>query len=198
MRVALTGTPGTGKSAVGRELRRLGATVIDLGALARRSGFLGRLDRKRRTREILLGALGRFLDRKIPGGTTVILEGHTSHLLRVDFAVVLRCSPPVLRRRLASRKYPAEKVRENSLAEALDAITTEAVSRLGRGRVLEMDTTRRTAASVAAEILRLARRAFRGAARYRPGRTDWSEDIIRNAGYYSRSRGDSHGGRQGR
>ncbi len=189
MRIALTGTPGTGKSAVGRKLRRLGATVIDLGALARRRGFLGRRDKKRRTREILLGRLGRFLDRKVPDRGPVFLEGHTSHLLRVDIAVVLRCSPPVLRRRLASRRYPAEKIRENSLAEALDAITVEAVSRLGRGRVLEIDTTRRAAGPVAADIARLCRRAFRGTARHRPGRIDWSEDIIRNAGYYSRPRG---------
>jgi adenylate kinase len=196
MRIALSGTPGTGKSAVGRELRRLGLEVIDINGLARRHGFLGRRDRKRQTREVHLGALGRFLDRELSGVGPVFLESHVAHLLKADFAVVLRCSPPVLRRRLSARGYPAEKVRENSLAEALDAITAEAVARLGRGRVVELDTTRRTAGPVAAEIARLCRRGFRGAARHRPGRIDWSADIIRNAGYYSR--GEARERRQGR
>jgi adenylate kinase len=185
MRIALTGTPGTGKSAVGRELSLLGELVIDLNDLARRRGLLGRHDRARRTREVRLGGLGRALDRELPRGARVFLEGHVAHLLDVDFAVVLRCSPPVLRRRLAARKYPAGKVRENSLAEALDAITSEAVARLGRGRVFELDTTRRAPGPVAADIARLARRHFRGAARLRPGRIDRSNDIIRNPGYYS-------------
>jgi len=188
MRIALTGTPGTGKSAVGRELARLGLSVVSLNSFARGRGLLGVRDRARRTREMDLAGLGRALERELPAGKGVFLEGHVAHLLEVDHAVVLRCSPPVLRRRLAARRYPAAKVRENSLAEALDAITAEAVARLGRRRVSELDTTRRTAASVASDIARLSRGRFRGAARLRPGRIDWSGDILRNAGYYSAAR----------
>jgi adenylate kinase len=186
MRIALTGTPGTGKTAVGGELRRRGFCVVDLNSLARRRGLLGRYDRARQTREVRPAALDRALDRELQGPGPVFLEGHLSHLLRVDFAVVLRCSPPVLRRRLAAREYPASKVRENSLAEALDAITAEAVARLGRRRVVELDTTRRKAASVAGDLARLARRRSRGVSALRPGGIDWTNDIIRNADYYSR------------
>jgi adenylate kinase len=185
MRIALTGTPGTGKTAVASELRGLGFPVVDINGLARSRGLLGRYDRARKTREVRLGPLGRALDRELPADGPVFLEGHLSHLLKADFAVVLRCSPPVLRRRLRARKYPASKVRENSLAEALDVITAEAVARLGRRRVIEMDTTRRKAASIASELARLARRGFRGAARLRPGTINRTNDIIRNADYYS-------------
>lgn len=189
MRIALTGTPGTGKTAVARELGHLGETVIGLNALAKREGFLGRTDRRRRTREVLLGRLGRFLDRELAGAGRVFLEGHVAHLLTVDFAVVLRCSPPMLRKRLGRRRYPAGKILENSLAEALDAITVEAAGRLGKRRVFELDTTRRTAASVAAEIARHARQDFKNAAPLRPGRIDWSNEIFENAAYYSRPGG---------
>lgn len=196
MRIALSGTPGTGKTACARELRRLGENVIGLNALAARRGLLGRADPRRHTREVLLGQLGRVLDRELCGGGRYFLEGHVAHLLPVDFAVVLRCSPPVLRRRLARRSYPAGKILENSLAEALDTITTESVCLLGRRRVIELDTTRRKAASVAAELARLARRGFGGAARLRPGRIDWSGEILRNAGYYSGAWGDGAVGRK--
>ena len=186
MKIALTGTPGTGKTACARKLRLLGENVIGLNLLAKQQGFLGRTDRRRRTREVRLGALGRFLDRELAARERVFLEGHISHLLNVDFAVVLRCSPPVLRQRLGKRRYQLLKIRENSLAEALDAITAEAVCRLGRRRVIELDTTRRSAASVAAQIARLARQKFKNIARLRPGKIDWSQDVLRNAGYYSR------------
>jgi len=188
MRIALTGTPGTGKTAVARELRLIGESVIGLNALARRQRFLGRPDRQRRTTEVRLDLLGRFLDRELEDEGRFFLEGHIAHLLTVDFAVVLRCSPPILRKRLARRRYPAKKVLENSLAEALDAITVEAVVRLGKRRVFELDTTRRSAASIAAELARLARQKFRGSARLRPGRIDWSQDVLRNADQYSRFR----------
>ena len=99
---------------------------------------------------------------------------------------MLRCDPPVLRRRLARRGYPEGKVRENSLAEVLDSITFEAVGRLGEGRIIELDTTHMRPGKVAAAVVRMAKDGFRHVARYRPGKIDFSEDIIRNPNYYSR------------
>jgi len=185
MRIAITGTPGTGKSAVARRLRALGELVIDLNGLAFKHHLLGPYDRKRKTREVDLAGLGRFIDRQYPKKGRIFLESHYSHLLKVDRVVVLRCAPAVLRRRLARRGYPGSKVRENSLAEALDAITSEAVARLGSRSVFEIDTTRRRPAATAALVLRLARAGFRNATRFAPGRLNFSEDILRNAGFYT-------------
>ena len=186
MRIALTGTPGTGKSAVASELRLLGEPVVELNRLAAAHNLLGPCDRKRHTREVRLDRLRSLLNMEPPAKERVFLEGHFSHLLNVERIIVLRCSPPVLRKRLARRGYPIKKIRENSLAEALDAITTEAVARLGKRRVFEIDTTRRKAPSVALEVLKLARRGFSPAPKYRPGRVDWSADIARNPSYYTR------------
>ncbi|MEM4729486.1 MAG: adenylate kinase family protein [Thermoplasmata archaeon] len=184
MRVALSGTPGTGKSSVARELRGLGERVVDLNELARQRGLLGRSDRRRRTREVDLHRLNKVVRREFSGGR-VFLEGHLSHLLDVDRAVVLRCSPRVLRRRLRARGYPEAKVRENSLAEALDTITIEAVGRLGKRSVVELDATRRSPRSLALEIAKIARRGFRGGRP--PGSVDFSDDVLRNHNYYIRN-----------
>ena len=190
MRIALTGTPGTGKTAVARILRPMGEEVLDLNDVARAYRFLGPYDRRRRTREVDLKGLRRLVGRLHPGKGRLFLEGHYAHLLPVDRAVVLRCAPATLRRRLSRRGYPPSKVRENSLAEALDEITIEAVGKLGRSRVYEIDTTRSTARTVAAVIRRLVRSGFRRAKKYRPGRIDFSDDIIRNPDYYTHSASD--------
>lgn len=185
MRIAITGTPGTGKSALARRLRALGEKVIALNDVAFKHRFLGPYDRKRRTTEVDLGRLQDFLDRDLPAGGRLFLEGHYSHLLEVDRAIVLRCDPPVLRRRLSRRGYPKAKVRENSLAEVIDSITVEAVGKLGKERVIELDTTHMRQGGLASLVLGLAKKGFRHVARYRPGRIDFSEDIIRNPNYYS-------------
>jgi adenylate kinase len=190
MRIALTGTPGTGKTAMARLLREAGENVVDLNDVAASFGFLGPYDHRQRTREVDLDALARHLARTLPKKGTVFLEGHYAHLLPVDRAVVLRCAPATLRRRLSRRGYTRSKVRENSLAEALDGITIEAVAKLGRSRVYEIDTTKSNAKTSTAIVRRLARSGFRRAKKYRPGRIDFSDDIVRHPEYYTRSVGD--------
>jgi len=186
MRIALTGTPGTGKTSVACLLREAGECVVDLNDVAASFGLLGQYDRRRRTREVDLKALARHLARALPKEGTVFLEGHIAHLLPVDRAIVLRCAPAVLRRRLARRGYPAAKIRENCLAEALDEITIEAVARLGKGRVFEIETTMPDARRTVAIIMRIVRSGFKRAGKYRPGGIDYSADILRNPNYYSR------------
>jgi broad-specificity NMP kinase len=165
--LALTGTPGTGKSAIGRTLAR-GRPVVELGDLAVREG-LGR--RHGRSVEVDLPALARWVARRpgLPDRTVVV--GHLAHLLPIRDVFVLRCRPDVLVARLRSaRRGTAADRRENYLAEALDVVLLEAV-RLGR-TVWEVDTTGRTVGSVAAEVGRILAR--RPPARF--GRVDWLAD----------------------
>jgi adenylate kinase len=146
-RLALTGTPGTGKSAVGTILHRI-TGVVEVGELAVREG-VGR--RVGQGIEVDLPALSR----RISAGTRAVPErivvGHLAHLLPIRDVVVLRCRPDELRSRLraARRGTPADR-QENYLAEALDVVLFEA-RRLHR-RVWEVDTTGRSVRSVAAEV----------------------------------------------
>ncbi len=50
---------------------------------------------------------------------SAIIDGHLSHLLPVDAVIVLRCHPDVLRKRLAERGYPPEKIQANVEIELL-------------------------------------------------------------------------------
>lgn len=123
--IAITGTPGTGKTAVSKELRDRGYEVLDLNEFIRSNGLLEEKDEERDTYNVDVDAvdlaLERFRDRSL-----IFLEGHFSHALQCDVAIVIRCEPGILSERLKERGYSEEKIIENVQAEILDVILCEA------------------------------------------------------------------------
>jgi adenylate kinase len=166
MRIALTGTPGTGKSTVAALLPY---RVIDINALVKSGLHLG-MDGERGCLEADMEGLGRRLE-ELDQEEICILEGHFSHCF-AEWAIVLRLSPEVLRIRLQKRGYPEKKIRENLEAEALDIVLAEAVERCPR--VDEIDTTGLTAQ----EVSGLMEKIIRGELRLPPGQVDWLEDFF--------------------
>lgn len=142
MMMVVTGTPGTGKSAVADELERRGRTVVRAGETV--GPFVLGDDPERDTRVVNEEAWVRSFA-PVDG----IVEGHLAHLLPSDRAVVLRCRPDVLETRLRARGYAAKKVRENAEAEALDVILIETLEIHPQETVLEIDTTDRSPAETA-------------------------------------------------
>jgi adenylate kinase len=168
--VAVTGTPGTGKTSACDVLARRGYAVVDLDDVARRGGFIVGRDRARGSDEVDVDALRDHL--RVPAKIAFV-RSHYSHRMAVDLAVVLRCAPSVLRTRLEARGWPPEKVHENVEAEAIDVITQEAVSLLPA--VYEVDTTTRTPSQTADAILEILRGRTRG---HEPGSVDWSHEVL--------------------
>lgn len=165
--VALTGTPGTGKSAVARRLSSTYRTV-EVGDLALELGA-GRSIRGGVAVDVV--GLERRMKATSAGRRYDLVVGHLAHLLPIRDAIVLRCHPRELLRRLgrARRGSTAER-RENLVAETTDVILSEALER--RRRVWEVDTTGRSVASVAREVARTVER--RGRPRW--GAVDWLAD----------------------
>jgi adenylate kinase len=178
MQIALTGTPGTGKTTVARLLPY---RVIDINALVREGLNLG-TDPERGCLEADMDALALRLkemdsdtDADSAGSTDnrdiSILEGHFSHFF-ADWAIVLRLAPEVLRGRLEERGYSQGKIRENLEAEALDVVLVEAVENCSR--VDEIDTTGRSPQEVAELMIKI----IKGDLRLPPGQVSWLEDYI--------------------
>lgn len=142
VRVALTGTPGVGKTSVAAVAAQNGWQVVDVKAWARKEGCVVAYDEADQADVIDVDRLAK----RMPAGHRLLFEGHLSHLLPVDQAWVLRCDPDVLRPRLQARGYGAAKVRENLEAEALDLLLSEAIDHVPR--VLQRDGTRRTPQAV--------------------------------------------------
>lgn len=144
MRVAVTGTPGTGKTtAVGEFTTDL--AVVHLNDVIREEGLHEGEDDERGSFVADLAAI----EARYAGVDDLLVESHLAHHLEADRVVVLRCEPAELETRLRERGEPAEKARENAESEALDVILVEAVEAHGRGCVYELDTTNRTPAEVA-------------------------------------------------
>jgi len=172
VKLALTGTPGTGKSTVAKILANRGIKVIELGDLAKAKGLLGKLDRRRNTHEVDIVRLDRAAN-EIDASGTVLLVGHLSHLVSSDMVIILRCRPSVLANRLRSRGYPDEKVAENAEAEALDVILVESVE-TGR-EVYEIDTTAISSEEAADAVMKILAGEKE---KYGIGNIDWSEEVL--------------------
>jgi adenylate kinase len=166
--VALTGTPGVGKSAVARRLRSRW-TVLEVADLALAVGAGRRLGRA--GVEVDLRRLRAACRPRAALAGVDVLVGHLAHLLPVRQAIVLRCHPLELGRRLrAARRGTAADRRANVVGEAVDLVLVEAL-REGLP-VAEVDTTGRTPSAVARDV----ERRLRHTGSPRSGTVDWLSD----------------------
>jgi adenylate kinase len=170
MMCGITGTPGTGKSAIGNELARRGHTVVHL--IDTVGPYVTGDDEKRDTRLIDIDRWAAEF-KPVDG----FVEGHFAHLLPCDRIVVLRCRPDELEKRLALRKYRESKIRENVEAEALDVCLVETVEEHDPDHILELDTTGHDAEYCAGIIERF----YKGEVPAGFGTIDWSGYLVEGA-----------------
>ncbi len=182
MIIALTGTPGTGKTTVcefikEHSLYRDRYRIIDLHKLIMDEKLYTGRDEIRDTYNADMERLRvrvTELIKQTPIGMDTILEGHISHYLPADVIIVLRTSPIALRKRLGKRReYSYEKVMENSDAEALDVILVESVET--SDRVFEINTTDMNLISVVKSVVGIIDSLKKGKVpeEYLPGKINW-------------------------
>jgi adenylate kinase len=164
MMTGITGTPGTGKTSVGRILSARGFPVTEIGDTV--SSYVIERDEDRDTLVIDEERWAAEFPR-VEG----FVVGHLSHLLPCDLVVVLRCEPSVLKERLRAKGYRDAKVRENCEAEALDVILVETLEIHPADRVLEIDTTHMDPLTCAERIEQFVK----GEIPPCTGSIDWSE-----------------------
>jgi adenylate kinase len=179
MWVALTGTPGTGKTTVATLLRNKGCTVVDVNRLAISEGYITGIDKKRHCKLIDITKINTYVQKHFNRNDLIFFEGHTSHLLKaMDNIIILRCHPKELYQHLLKKKWKSEKIQENLEAELLDIILCEAVDVHPKRNIFEIDTTGKTPAVVARSVLEIAKKKFKPIKQYRIGQIDWSEEIL--------------------
>lgn len=154
MRVGITGTPGTGKSTVAKILaKKLGLPLFNLSRLIRERGLYSSFDEKRDAYEVDPEKLREFFEKR----EDFIAEGLVAHYIPVDYLVILRAEPDIVRERLVERPYTRDKVEENVEAERFAVIATEALENPLFKKVIHIDTSRREPE----EVARLIERAIR-------------------------------------
>tara|TARA_Y100000588_G_C14103006_1_gene859664 strand:- start:661 stop:1173 length:513 start_codon:yes stop_codon:yes gene_type:complete len=132
---ALTGTPGTGKTSISKNLNK---EIIHLSDLYPNSSE----GRNQNGEWIIdLDKLNKLTQEKLRDDT--IIEGHLSHFIdNIDQIIVLRCDPRELRRRMEMRDYNIEKIEENLEAEAIGLIYSQALEINNGIDVFQHDTTK--------------------------------------------------------
>jgi len=166
MIIAVTGTPGVGKTTVSKLLaERLKYRYVNLRDYALEKG-LGEM--KGSELELDVDELAENFARDFEGGD-VIVDSHLAHHIPADVVVVLRAHPKLVAERLRKRGYSKEKVGENVEAELVDVILVEAI--MENENVIEVDTTGKTPEEVADEVLTL----IQSGVKRRVGIADWSE-----------------------
>ncbi|EHP88575.1 Adenylate kinase [Methanotorris formicicus Mc-S-70] len=162
IKIAITGTPGVGKTTISKKLaEKLGFRHIDITEVVKEYKLYSEKDEEMDSYVIDFDKLREFLY----GLDNVILDGHVSHLLDVDYIVVLRCNPEVIKKRLEERRYKQKKVMENVEAEILDVCLAES-----EGIVYEIDATGRDVDDIVDEIIDAIKNK-----RVRKGIIDWTE-----------------------
>ena len=137
-RIGITGSPGTGKKSVARELAKItGLEVLLINNFVIKHG-LGVW----RGEEYLVDF--RSARRKIDTRGRIVCGHLLPYLVpnsKMDFVAVLRCSPRVLKRRYLVRRYSSKKTIENLEAEMIGVIAEKAIS-VYKEKVGEFDTTK--------------------------------------------------------
>jgi adenylate kinase len=179
MIIALTGTPGTGKTSVSDLLQKKNIKIIDLNKVIVEQDLLIGVDKKRKSKIVDIDRLYDYIKESYSNEDVVFLEGHISHLLKnVDKIVILRCHPDILKKRLLEKGWSLEKINENILAEILDIILCESLENLDYKNVFEINTTKLSINNVASNILEIIDNGFKHMDKYKVGDIDWSEEVL--------------------
>ena len=130
IRIAVTGTPGTGKTTFCSASNHRTVTVEEIAV---EHDCLGEVEDD--------GAAPIDVEKLAktviwPKEEILLIDGHLSHLLPVDAIILMRCHPSVLRQRLSQRGYSESKIEENVECELIGVISAECLEK----PCLEMDS----------------------------------------------------------
>ncbi len=172
MLVAITGTPGVGKSTVSKILAHR-FRVIDIHSYAEQHGLFEEYDEEAGSYDVDVEKLNDSIMSEDFSDENVFLDGHLSHFVDCDLIIVLRCEPRKLAERLKARGYDDRKVLENVQAEVLDVILGESVE--SGVRVCEIDCTDMSPDDIADKIEHIV--ILGEADDVSPGNVDWSGEM---------------------
>lgn len=161
--IVISGTPGTGKTVLGKALVKEGERCehLELGEMIKKEGLYLGYDHERdtlildvetfqeKTKEIIEGNEGEkegFL----------VIDSHVADLIPrdlVDLVVVLKCNPKVLRERLKEKAYFEGKIEENVEAEIMEICLNDALEAFGEEKIMVLDTSKAPVEELAKRVI---------------------------------------------
>lgn len=155
--IGISGTPGTGKSSVARELsKELQIPVIELSEFVVNNNLYLYYDAIRNSYVVDEEKLRNSMAKLYRERGAFIIVGHYVEILERDLyelVIVLRRNPIELLNILKTRRWPDSKVAENVEAELLSVCTFNAIEELSEDLVVEVDVTSKNVSEVVNEIM---------------------------------------------
>ncbi len=156
----LSGTPGTGKTTAAKHLDDRNFFIISLGDFVIQYNLYCDEDKKRDTKIIDEEKIKIFFSKYLVDtiiSKLIIIESHYADIIETpcELAIILRCHPKILEKRLQSRDYSPEKIRENIQAELLGDSTSHMLEKedlVEKGVIFEIDSSNLTIEETANKI----------------------------------------------
>lgn len=144
MIIAVSGTPGTGKTTLSKKIaEKLDYRYLDVARLIKINKIAESFDKKRRCYAVDVKKLNKILIEKIKKYSNLVIDSHLSHYLPkkyVDLCIITKCALKELEKRLKKKRYNKSKIRENLDCEIFDVCLNEAKD--AGHKVLIVDTTK--------------------------------------------------------
>jgi adenylate kinase len=144
--IVLSGTPGTGKTTIALELKKLySAFVINLTDFAINNDLILEYDAQRQTKIVDIDDLVPKLEESIKAQKgNIIVEGHFADIVPESLTsifLILRTNPHILEKRLKKKQFNKLKIQENLQSEILGVCTSAALEAHTRSKIYEIDTS---------------------------------------------------------
>jgi len=186
--IIITGTPGTGKTSVAKELSSLtNGKILSINRIVLKKKFIESYDQERKTYVVDSEKLISYLREKIKSYIKknlkiLIIEGHYADLVPknlIEILFILRCDPEILKERLRKKNVMEKSIIENVQAEILGNSVSYALENFGkkhRKKILEIDSSNKNIKEVASLMKKLI---FNEKHRknYYIGKIDWLEEL---------------------
>jgi len=149
--IAISGTPGSGKTSLCDALESAKIQCERLQELAQRYECLGSVDEHDGAAPVDIHRLAEVWEP--PSSGLVMVDGHLAHLLDIEAIIVVRCEPKELSQRLNARGYDEAKIRANTEWELMAGTWAELLEFEVDLPVLELNSSEHSVEELASLVL---------------------------------------------
>ena len=164
MKILVTGTPGTGKTLISKELGKiLKLKVINEKDFALKNK-LGCFNDENEL-EIPILPLQKKANTFLLKNKNLIFEGHvfSETKLKVDVVILLKINPEELEQRLEGRRYSPEKIMDNVFCEGIDYCLKHLKKNYSKNKIITINSNPNFKFTLANILVELNKKGFLGA-----------------------------------
>ena len=157
MNIAITGSPGTGKTILARGI----AAALKMKAINEKDFALknkiGKFNDENEL-EIPIKEFEKKANAFLKSHKNIIFEGHTicEMKLAVDKIIIIKINPEELESRLEKRHYSAEKIMDNVFCEGIEYCKKHALRKYNKKHIIELISLQNPRATLSSALFALS------------------------------------------